>query len=230
VAASLDRDAFPRLATTMEEQPPAASEVDPRSLADGNRSGTGRATKLDPRTAASESLAQEPAGRNGPGLTTKNLLREWRVGLENADLAACRTVYSTLVGMVAPADLAPLTTQLTRLADQKEITLRERFSTCASRRDYEGMLAVGRDITRLLPDRPIADEFRRIEPILVRRLAKSDEHQVSAPVARDKARDATSVGSRDSDESRAASGLDRGAAPVRRSSEPSAAPTFRVVR
>jgi hypothetical protein len=227
VAARLDRDAFPRLVTTMEEQPPASSGMDPRLATDTGWPAPSGSTCVDPDADACEASQQEPAVRTGPGLTTKDLLREWRLGLRNADLAACRTVYSTLVGMVAPVDLAPLTAQLGRLADQTEIALREAFSACADRRDCAGMLAVGRDIVRLLHDRPVAAEFRRIEPYLVRQLKRRDGSSART-AARDEGRDAAPIDRRD-DGSPAARGFNREAA-AGQARPRAAAQTFRVVR
>ena len=159
-AASLDRDVFPRLVATMEAHPPASSH--------DSESDTTAVTSSDVPSGAAAREDQEGTKnrRTAGSVTTKNLLREWQAGLWNDDLLACRTVYAALVDVVDPAELVPLEVQLTRLADRREQALREAFSQCATRRDYAGMLEVGEQICRLLPDRPVAADFRRIRPHL----------------------------------------------------------------
>jgi len=174
-AATLERDVFPRLVATMDEEPPA----------DGSHGATKprshEATKgaclpafvpscLPPTPAASEPST---------AVTSINLLREWKAGMREGDLPACRAVYSALVDTVDPPMLASLEEQLELLADRTEASLRLRFAECVRDRDLAGIAEVGEEITRVLPDRPIADEVRRIQPLLLRRLAggNSDERE-----------------------------------------------------
>ena len=56
-------------------------------------------------------------------------------------------------------------------ANETEQQLRQEFSQRARRRDYAGLLDVGRRICELLPDRPIATEYERLEPALIRKAA-----------------------------------------------------------
>ncbi len=123
VAASLERDRFPRLVATMEEQPPAQSS--PASADVENHS-------VD--------AASDPSSDWFPALTTRNLLREWKTGLRRRDVAACRRVYAAVVETVSERESAPLKEQLDRLADDVERELREAFAQCARRKDYAGLL------------------------------------------------------------------------------------------
>jgi len=56
------------------------------------------------------------------------------------------------------------------LAERVERSLREAFSSCVRKGDYAGGLAIGERIGKLLADRPVAAEFRRIRPYLLGRL------------------------------------------------------------
>jgi hypothetical protein len=171
VAARLDRDVFPRLLATMEDQPPARGSGRQDQEPQPGDTGTGD----DPRRRHVQEHDADPTA-----LTTKNLLRTWRLGMRNNDLAACRTVFAALVDTVDAGTLEPLQMQLEELADRTEKLLREDFAARLTRRDFDGMLAVGERICRLLPDRPVTREFRRIEPHLRRRLAQ-DRRIETAP-------------------------------------------------
>ncbi len=155
-AASLDRDVFPRLVTIIGNE----SAV-PSQRAAGSKSG-----ELE---AQPEQLAERPTPEAAPSaaVTTKNLLREWKLGLDKGDLAACRAVYAALVAVTNPADLQPMTLQLAGLADSTERLLRKSFGQYARDRDYAGMIMVGETICKLLADRPVAADFLRLKPHLL---------------------------------------------------------------
>jgi hypothetical protein len=72
---------------------------------------------------------------------------------------------------------------LQELVDRTEQSLRESFTGRLEARDVEGMLEVGERICELLPDRPVADEFRRIKPQLMSR-RRHDEAKPSLRVVR----------------------------------------------
>ena len=150
-AARLDRDVFPRLTTLMDIQPPAET--------------------IDPSKQHSQ-MRPDDADRDWEtelgGVVQKDLLRTWKIGLRNRDIESCRTVYAALVDTVDGAVLAPLKTKLQELADHTEHKLRESFAASRDRGDVRGMIQVGQQICRLLPDRPIAEEFRSAEPHLQR--------------------------------------------------------------
>ena len=185
-AATLDRSVFPRLAAAMEQAPPPMAEdtarTDDESLAEAtceegrpkrlwHRSSTGQEHGL--QTRATPPLADIPAG-----LTTRNLLRAWRVALRDGDLQSCRSVFSALVDTVEPERLAPLETLLKDLTDRKEQSLRKAFSNCIVREDFAGALHISEQICTLLPDHRIADDFQQIRPRLQRRLR---EQEISVP-------------------------------------------------
>ncbi|MCH7595909.1 MAG: hypothetical protein IID35_05045 [Planctomycetes bacterium] len=170
-AATLDRSVFPRLVAAMEDQPPArgedaltAPETLPASSTIDEQSVDG-ATGRDP----SVDVQAEPA--------TRNLLRQWKVAVRNADLVTCRSVLSALVDTASEDELQPLRAQLEALADRAEGPLHDAFSRRVREHDYAGALAIGERIVCLLPDRRIAEEFKRIEPHLVRRIESIDETQ-----------------------------------------------------
>jgi hypothetical protein len=173
-AASLDRNAFPRLVTTMEEEPPAeAAEAYADMQADA--------------AAPADSTPQPhngelPDSPDAADVTFKNLLREWKLGLRNADLAACRAVFSALVDTADPTVVAGINAQLSELADRTERSLRAAFVERYRERDLDGMLVIGEQICELLPDRPVAEEFKRIRPLLVGRCPEAPESAAPPPL------------------------------------------------
>lgn len=160
-AARLDHDVFPRLVTTMEQQPPAeAAEAQPGKAQTG----------FPPAGFPDDHIVDErTAGVDAAAATIKNLLREWEAALRNGDLAACRAVFSALVDMADMAAVITMRQQLVELADRTERSLRETFRRHFHERNYTGMLAVGERICRLLPHRPVARDFKRIRPYLLHR-------------------------------------------------------------
>ena len=162
IAATLDRGMFPRLLAFQEKnaRPEAASAT---TATAGNFPGDVEASGDSPEEALRRS--SRPPG----GVTTFNQLRRWKIGLRTGDLAACRAVFSALIDTAAPSTVASLKEQLEALADRTEKSLREAFARCFQQKDFVGMLAVGDEICRLLPDRPVAADFLRIKPHLLRR-------------------------------------------------------------
>lgn len=162
VAATLDRSTFPRLLTSWEED--AASEPSPGVSASAHESP-------DHVHASGESpeKALHRSHRLAGGVTRLSQLRRWKLGLRTGDLAACRAAFSALVDTADPSTVASREEQLEALADRTEKSLRAAFSRCLVQKDFVGMLAVGHEICRLLPDRPVAADFLRIKPHLLRR-------------------------------------------------------------
>lgn len=161
-AATLERDVFPRLVTTMEEAPPAdGALVSPAEDAGG----------LEPRAASAgegkTGVAEAASAASPAPVTSISLLSQWKMGMRDGDLFACRNVYSALVDTVDSGTLSSLKEQLELLADRTEASLRKRFAACLRDRDVDGMTRVGEEIVHTLPDRPIAEEFRRIRPLLL---------------------------------------------------------------
>ena len=70
-----------------------------------------------------------------------------------------------------PNDSLPSVVAAYETPDETEMMLRQEFSQRARCRDYAGLLDVGRRICKLLPDRPIATEYERLEPALIRKAA-----------------------------------------------------------
>lgn len=162
-AARLDRSAFPRLVTTMEEAP-SAEAAHGRHEEANDLDATGGSSQT-----AEVKRGEAPDTFDAADVTTKNLLREWKMGLRTGDVAACRRVFSAFVDTADLTIVAQLGAQLEALADRTERSLREAFAECARRRDYTGLLEIGDRICELLPDRPVAEEFKRIKPHLLGR-------------------------------------------------------------
>lgn len=172
VAASLDREAYPRLVTTMDDQPPAESAEPVPAWADHATGSNG--------LAAEDDRQRSPTTDTG-GVTTRNFYRQWRLSLRNGDLAACREIFAVFVDTAESATVASMRRQLELLADRTEASLRDRFSRSLREQDYAGSLLVGEQICTLLPDRPVADEFKRLKPLLLRRY---EQHATSQDTAR----------------------------------------------
>jgi len=166
-AATLDRETYPRLVAAMAQYPPAQTTAD--------RSGATTAGLVD---AGMEGFAEllgtpflaEAHAADRP--TTGDMLRTWKVAVREGDLAICRSMYAALVDTAEPQIVVRLSEQLESLARQKERSFREQFAACVRDGDYDGALAVGREILRLMPDRLIADEYHRLEAHLLRRRAE----------------------------------------------------------
>ncbi|MBU0717459.1 MAG: hypothetical protein KJ749_04350 [Planctomycetes bacterium] len=100
--------------------------------------------------------------------------RVWTRAMQHEDLATCRSVWPALRRCVDRVTVSQMATELTRLSARKEVALRKAFAERVRAQDFAGALAVGREILSLLPGRPIAAEFERLEPILLRRFKAID--------------------------------------------------------
>ncbi len=162
-AATLDRDVYPRLVATMDGEPPARSD---ESGSSGSRKRT--AASSSPRSEPPEGDAAEPA----VGLSTRNLLRQWKVSLREEDLAGCRQVLSAMIDTAGPDAVEPLRVQIAELTGRVERKLREEFAALVRNRDYSSAISVGERMCSLLHDRPVTEEFARIRPLLERCAAR----------------------------------------------------------
>ena len=168
-AATLDRDVFPRLVKTMEEAPPPhPSQSDESPVAE--YSLTGR-EQLGSRLSESAAMETESAV-----VSLKNLLRTWKQAIREGDLAACRSVFATLVDTANTETVAVFAAELEKLADRTEAALRAEFARRVREGDFTAALAVGETITSLLPERSVAAEFDRLKPHLQRRLEAEGGH------------------------------------------------------
>lgn len=177
IAATLDRSVFPRLAETLNEQPPATTP-DTRNrvpLSKGRRSeglnSQGADNADDSDLEPDEKGAAATSDSDVDGVAHNNVLRIWKQAVRAGDLITCRSLYSILVDTVDPRLVARLQVQMQALADRTERRLRAQFAQRVRQRDVEGVLRVGDQMCELLPDRPIAEEFRRLKPRLMDRTA-----------------------------------------------------------
>lgn len=163
-AATLQDSVFPRLASAMPDE--------------GHEADTLAAPRLDGAGAVSPDESVDEAARAericdgvalSEGVEPKNIFREWQQAVKQRDLRTCRRIHATLTETLRPETLEPLTRQLATLATQVERGLRKQFAEAVHRRDYHAALKTGAEICELLPDRPIAAEFRRIRDHLARR-------------------------------------------------------------
>ncbi len=168
VAATLDRDRFPRLAGTTDRKPVAG-----RGKESGKVEPTDRlmAGTVQPHGTDIEGDAGEQVYR--AALT--NLLRQWKLGLRTGNLPACRAALSALDTTLEPESRAALKAQLEGLGDRVERGLRSDFARHARAGDFDALLEVGDRIRRLLPERPVAEEFNRLRPHLLRRMGRDYE-------------------------------------------------------
>ncbi len=167
VSATLDRDQYPRLADAMEGAAAAT---------DRPRGGEGRDPPTTPLQTSESTLPpaeDDLSGGSIPGVTNKNLIRQWRVGMRNGDVASCREVFAALVDVADPETVSSYRTQLEELSARTERGLRQTFREHFLRRDYPAMLEVGEQICRLFPDRPAAEQFHRIKAALFQRCVES---------------------------------------------------------
>ncbi|MGD2110017.1 MAG: hypothetical protein PVI86_11585 [Phycisphaerae bacterium] len=164
VAASLHRDEYPRLVTTMETDPPAESTSTPMSS---------RVQKIKLATTTTGRKNHTAAPHTPGDIKAKNLRKRWNASLRDEDLASCRNIFAAFIDTAEPATVASMHRELARLADRIEASLRRRFTRHAHEHDFAGLLMVGEQISALLPDRPIADEFRRLKPHLLERWRQS---------------------------------------------------------
>ncbi len=156
-AATLDRSVYPRLVTTMEEQPPPDADR-PTLIAHG--------AEPSPHDELETISSMD-------GVATISLMRQWKMGLRQNDLQTCRAVLATLVDIADADTVAQLQQQYTELADRTEHSLREEFALHLAGNDHAAMLETGRRMSELLPDRPLSQEFKLIEPHLLKRLGQT---------------------------------------------------------
>lgn len=167
-AVTLERGVFPRLVRAMEADPPAqsASEL---SLVDDD---SGAEMPIDALEWFDGPLAETASVRSAAAV--RNILRSWRVALRERDLLTCRRVFAALEDTADASIVDPLRQPLADLIARVERDLRDEFARQRQAGDFPGMLQVGQSICALLPERPIAAEFRRIEPHILRRVQEDD--------------------------------------------------------
>lgn len=162
-AATLDRSRYPRLATTMDLKPPQQTTdmVHEHDMDDN------------------DSIDQAEVIRSS-SVNTKNLLRTWKVAIRDGDISMCRSIYSAMLDLADPVQLQQLRFPLEKLADRIENDLRKQFAECMRQEDYAAMFDIGEKICSQLSDRPVAREFERIKPYLLRRLNQSSGYDDSS--------------------------------------------------
>jgi len=170
-AATLDRTRYPRLVSTMTQDPPAQAIGDRDTFSDPVDTD-GLSELLGTPFLAESVTADQPMNRN--------MLGTWKVAVREGDLATCRSMYAALVDTASPQVVVRLGEQLESLARQKEEALRREFAAAVRDGDFDQALAVGREILRLMPDRLIADEYRRLEAHLLRRRAEAEARKKPA--------------------------------------------------
>jgi len=156
-AATLDRQDYPRLATSADEETRAVNDEPTASSA-------------APESPMWELSTSTHLAERGGRTAREDLLEQFGAAMRNGDLAGCRGVYAALIEGASAEGVAQLQTQMNALADHVERTLREAFAERVRRRDFCAALAIGERMCHLLPDRPVSAEFRRIEPHLARRV------------------------------------------------------------
>lgn len=172
-AATLDRAVFPRLVAAMDGEPPAqsqpageAAKADAPPPSDGPADGEGNGADVN-------------AG-NWHGPSSINLLRQWKIALRDGDLGSCKAVYSAMIDTAGEEAARPLRAQIEELGDRVERSLREALAARIRAKQFAEALAIGERLCHLLPDRPAAAEFQRLEPHLRRRLRPPQVEPISS--------------------------------------------------
>jgi hypothetical protein len=184
-AATLDRRVFPRLVTTMDDEPPAQSDSATSGamwrLHAPDETADDKQTRVSaPIVPAEEELGASPAaaapkgnGQDGP--STKDLLKQWKGALQNGDLAGCRAIRAAIIDVAGVEAVVPLTAQIEELADRVERSLRKAFTMHVRGRDFGTAMALGERICHLLPERRVCAEVRELMPHLQRHFEISKE-------------------------------------------------------
>jgi hypothetical protein len=97
-----------------------------------------------------------------------NLRSRWRQAESSADLAECRTIHAAIVARADAQTAGQFTVKLGEITERIEKSLRHAFAERIRLRDFDGALAVGRQISELFAGQPLALEFERIRPHLMR--------------------------------------------------------------
>jgi hypothetical protein len=100
-------------------------------------------------------------------------MQTWDVAMRNGDVKTCRRILSVMLDTAEAEAVNRMRRDFAALEDRTEDALRRRFALSVAHRDLAGILGVGADICDLLPDRAIADEYRRLAPHLARAQAKT---------------------------------------------------------
>ncbi len=170
-AATLEPLAYPRLATSQDEDVPAMPDgTDEEAWTVQAPQGNNPAPAEGMPTKPSEPLRDD---ENDDAATTRELLAQCDTALRNEDLGGCRAIYAALVDVAGEDALRLLAGQIKSLADRVEHALRQAFVEHVRRRDYAAAVAIGERICHLLAGRPIVDDFRRLQPLLLRRAQQS---------------------------------------------------------
>lgn len=167
-AATLERGRYPRLVTVMEGPAVQVEDAGARFVGDGAVAGSPETGSMESAPAFDEVEVLRHQALSA--VTTRNLLREWRAGMHDGDLAACRRIFSALVDTTDTVTVLPLSAQLQELTDRTEQRLRAEFSAAVRGRDYAGALDIGERIRQLMPGHAVTQEFERLRPHLMRKL------------------------------------------------------------
>ncbi len=171
-AATLDRDAFPRLVSLLG-----------RDSDDQAVENAGDANDDRPSTFARPSDERSALERDGEGravvpmvesVASKNVRRAWKLALREGDLVAARQAFSALLETSDRAFVDAMRSELVALTRRTERSLRRAVSECVSRRDVDALIALMKEIRRQLPGHPMADECARLEPALRQRATDRD--------------------------------------------------------
>jgi hypothetical protein len=180
-AATLDRSRYPRLVTALDElreraSGPPGTSAEPRPPA----------AAVDDKSPPSMSPARDelpvPAGEPGAPpeqeddadvadrVSTRNLLRYWKVALRNRDLQGCRQAFGVLAELSDTQARAGQRRDLGELERQVQHALCRAFRDAIRTDDYAAALTAGEQLGVLFPHSEAARDFTRLEPHLRRRL------------------------------------------------------------
>jgi len=157
-AATLDRDVYPRLVTSMGIEEPVVTTSESR-VSDTSDSADGKKGSI-----------RRPSP---PDVAVKDMWRVWGAAMRSGDLPTCRRVYAALVDVADENAVSDMSNALQALSDRHEQRLRRAFGKQVREADYVAALRVGDEIFQMFPQHPLSDEFHRIKPILERKAASA---------------------------------------------------------
>ncbi len=160
VAATIEKDTFPRLVQQMDGGVPQeahAAPVDP----DGVHPALAQASEEVDVDAIMDDLPRDLAHRN--------LYRHWRIALRCGDVRQAEQILSVWRPVAAEDFVARRTAEFDAVVRQISRKLRDLFSHCVRRGEYVEALEVGERVLRELPSSRIAADFIAIKPHLERR-------------------------------------------------------------
>lgn len=173
--------ATPATATASFDEPAVAAQPEAPVAHDSTPAGHAAAPALrEAHNGNGEHLTQKNAGHaevpsadgEGAGPMSRVMMRRWKTAYREGDLPACREVFSVFQPIADPDLVGAMREQLDEVVQRTERRLRMQFQQLVHEQRFAEALTVGTEMSRLLPDHAVTQEFARIRPLLERRLER----------------------------------------------------------